>query len=266
MHGNLHSPDSINFYKSIGASPRVLDIIKSGYKIPFEKLPNPFWYKNNQSAVQNMNFVREKVSSWLEAGFVIKREVRPKFVSPLSVDCRKPKKRLCLDCTVINENLIKENTKLPTLKLSESLVEPNDHAKILDMQNAYFHVQISPEDWDKLSFAIPKEDDPDQYEFYSFRVLIYGISTATAVLNLLTKPLIDFALTLNIKVTIYIDDLRITCCFRFKLEEQTRTIKQIFNMAGFIFNLEKESDISQEYQYLGFVFNTRSFRYSVPVD
>ena len=25
-------------------------------------------------------------------------------------------------------------------------------------------------------------------------------------------------------------------------------------MAGFIFNLEKESEISQEYQYLGFVF------------
>ena len=30
--------------------------------------------------------------------------------------------------------------------------------------------------------------------------------------------------------------------------------KLYLNMAGFIFNLEKESEISQEYQYLGFVF------------
>ena len=71
-------------------------------------------------------------SSWLKAGFVRKLKSRPKYVSPLSVDCRKVKKRLCLDCTVINENLIKENTKLPSLKLSESLVAPNDYAKIME--------------------------------------------------------------------------------------------------------------------------------------
>ena len=178
-------------------------------------------------------------SSWLKAGFVRKLKSRPKYVSPLSVDCRKVKKRLCLDCTVINENLIKENTKLPSLKLSESLVAPNDYAKIMDMENAYFHVQICRYDWDKLCFAIPTENDPDQYEFYSFKVMIYRISTATAVLNLLTKPLIDFALTLNIKVTLYIDDLRITCCFQYKLEVQSTTIKQIFNMAGFMLKLGK---------------------------
>ena len=92
MHGSLHSPDSINFYKSIGANSRILNILKTGYRIPFEKLPNEFWLKNNQSAVKNMDFVREKVASWSKNGFVRKLKSRPKYVSPLSVDCKKLRK------------------------------------------------------------------------------------------------------------------------------------------------------------------------------
>ena len=143
MHGSIHTPDAINFFKSIGANPRLVNLLEEGYKIPFSSHPEPFWQRNNQSAIQNIDFVREKVASWLEDGFVVKCETRPKYVSPLSVDCKKPKKRLCLDCRTINDHIVKESTKLPSLKISESLINPCDYGKTLDMSNAYFHVYLT---------------------------------------------------------------------------------------------------------------------------
>ena len=263
-HGSIHSPSAINFFKSIGASERVINILEEGYKIPFRELPGTFWLKNNKSCNENIQFVREKTAKWLSEGFVIKANSRPKFVSPISVDTKKAKPRMCLDCSKINDLLLKEKTKLPSLKLSESLIEPGDYAKCHDLTNAYFHVELCPQDWDKLAFAVPREEDENEYDFYYFTVLIYGITTATSVLNLITQPLIDFILKLDIKIVIYIDDSRLTSFPKQLLEDQSVTVKQIFNAAGFCFNLEKETESSQYYQFLGFNFDTRSFIYSVP--
>ena len=135
MHGSIHSPDAINFFKEIHASDRLINLLQEGYKIPFSSLPDPFWHRNNASAIENMDFVREKVDSWLQDGFVMKCDIRPQYVSPLSVDCKKPKKRLCLDCRVLNNHIIKESTKLPTLQISESLIDLHDYGKTLDLFN-----------------------------------------------------------------------------------------------------------------------------------
>ena len=264
MHGSIHTADAVNFFKGIHASERVINLLEEGYKIPFSSLPDPFWHKNNASAINNMDFVRDKVASWLHDGFIVKCDTRPKFVSPLSVDCKKPKKRLCLDCRILNDHVVKESTKLPSLKISEALIDAHDFGKTLDLSNAYFHVKINKEDQDKLGFAVPKIDNEDEFDFYTFRVMIYGLTSATFVLNMITKPLIDFASSLNIKVVLYIDDFRITCIFKYRLEDEALTIKQIFNNAGFIFNDEKESEPSKEFEYLGFLFNTISLTYSVP--
>ena len=57
MHGSIHTPDAINFFKSIGANPRLVNLLEEGYKIPFSSHPEPFWQRNNQSAIQNIDFV-----------------------------------------------------------------------------------------------------------------------------------------------------------------------------------------------------------------
>merc|ERR1711983_147318 len=106
-HGSIHSPSAINFFKSIGANERVINILEEGYKIPFRELPGTFWLKNNKSCNENIQFVREKTAKWLSEGFVIKANSRPRFVSPISVDTKKAKPRMCLDCSKINDLLLK---------------------------------------------------------------------------------------------------------------------------------------------------------------
>ena len=270
MHGSLHSPDAWNFYKSLNAGERVLSIVRNGFKLPWESSLPKFWYKNNASADRDMVFLRSKVTDWLNGGYIEKVDTRSDHISPLTVDTRTIhdgtiKKRLCFDATFVNAKLIKESTKLPTLKLCEALIEPSDFGLCLDLKNCYFHVKLHPSDYGKISFAVPKEGSSTEYDFYVILIMVYGLSPASFIINLLTKPLIDLASNLGIKSVIYIDDIRVTCKSRELMLDQRRTIRQIFQSAGWEFSDEKESEISQEYIFLGFAFDTRTMRYSVPV-
>ena len=268
-HGGVHTPDSLNFYKSIGAPQRVQSIARDGFKLPFESKMPPFWYKNNESANKEMDLVRKKVYEWVSDGYVDKVDFKPKYISPISLATRTThtgeiKKRVCLDATFINKHLIKESTKMPTLKDSEILVKPGDYGVCLDLANCYFHIALSKEDYGKVAFALPKEENPEEYEFFIFLVMIYGLSPSAFVINMMTKPLIDLLLTIKIKTIIFIDDQRVTQQPAVQLEKDIITVKQVFNAAGWIFQDSKQTAISNEYIYLGFVFNTNNMRYSVP--
>ena len=103
------------------------------------------------------------------------------------------KHRLCLDASHLNDLLLTEATKLPTLEQSEALIEENDFFVTLDLRNAYFHVKLHKDDHDKVAFAFPITNDKNEnrFRFFYFKILVYGLKPATMVLNLLTKPLID---------------------------------------------------------------------------
>ena len=268
-HGAVHAPDSYNFYKSVNASERVLSIVKDGLKLPFLKEMPVFWYKNNATARNDMDFVRCKVDEWCKSGFVQKVDFRPKHISPLTVASRviqtgEVKKRLCFDATFVNSFLLKENTKLPSLRLCEALVEPGDYGMSLDLENCYFHILLHKQDYGKIAFALPKESNPDEHDYYIVLVMIYGLLPASFIINTMTKPLVDFIMQLGIRIAIYIDDIRLTNKGVDGLNEDRTVVKQIFNNAGWVFANEKESEISQNFVYLGFYFNTLTMRYSVP--
>ena len=268
-HGSIHSPDACNFYKALNAPERVVSIAADGLKLPFDKKLPTFWYKNNASARNDLSFVRGKVNEWCKEGFVEKVKFRPRHISPLTVSTRvihtgEVKKRLCFDATFVNSFMVKENTKLPSLKMSEALVQPGDYGITLDLKNCYFHVRLHKEDYGKISFALPSETNQDEHEFFVVLVMIYGLLPASFIVNSMTKPLMDLISQLGIKSTIYIDDIRITNECPEAIRNDITTVKQIFNAAGWIFANEKESTISQNFIYLGFYFDTLKMRYSVP--
>ena len=61
------------FWKDIDAYPDVLDIIESGYKLPFIQTPLPYVRKNNQSAIKHSDFVVDAVSELLRNNLIIER-------------------------------------------------------------------------------------------------------------------------------------------------------------------------------------------------
>ena len=51
----------ITYWENIGASAFILDIISSGYKIPFYLTPESSFSNNNRSAIEHSDFVRDSI-------------------------------------------------------------------------------------------------------------------------------------------------------------------------------------------------------------
>lgn len=53
------------FWKSIGAIPYLLDVIDTGYRIPFYSMPPVSFSNNNKSSLANAGSVEEAISELL---------------------------------------------------------------------------------------------------------------------------------------------------------------------------------------------------------
>ena len=91
---------SVNYWRSIGAPPFVLDIINGGYKIPFMTAPPRYKFRNNASARKEPDFVTEAVLGLLHDNRVEELDAAPEIINLLSVSVQNTgKKRLILNLT-----------------------------------------------------------------------------------------------------------------------------------------------------------------------
>ena len=82
----------------IGANPSIIDTTENGYKIPFFTTPVSKFFQNNQSALQNANFLTCTVKELLKSGRIKETRAPPYIVSPLTVAKKNHNKsRLILD-------------------------------------------------------------------------------------------------------------------------------------------------------------------------
>ena len=87
----------LSFWRSIGSSDFVLDIIENGYKIPLYSMPSRTSCKNNRSALCEPEFVSEAIKDLLDRGLIEKcnPEKPPYIINPLTVSIQTSgKKRL----------------------------------------------------------------------------------------------------------------------------------------------------------------------------
>ena len=76
---------NLEHWHHIGANPSVIDTIEKGYKIPFFTTPVSKFFQNNQSALQNANFVTCTVKELLKSGRIKETRAPSYIVSPLTV-------------------------------------------------------------------------------------------------------------------------------------------------------------------------------------
>lgn len=55
----------LEFFKTIGASKFILDVIANGYKLPFLHIPKRAFFNNNKSSITHGEFVSEAISELL---------------------------------------------------------------------------------------------------------------------------------------------------------------------------------------------------------
>ena len=80
---------SIQFWREIDAPRFILDTIEFGYKLPLLQIPPSFVATNNNSALQESEFVESAISELLSLECIAEVFAPPAVINPLSVSIQK---------------------------------------------------------------------------------------------------------------------------------------------------------------------------------
>jgi hypothetical protein len=101
----------------------ILRIIDHGYQLPFTRIPEKTFLKNNLSSRIESDFVISAIEDLLHSGAVVEVKDPPLIINPLTVAHNKTKKRLVLDCREINPCLKKEAIKYEDITFASTLLK-----------------------------------------------------------------------------------------------------------------------------------------------
>ena len=227
----------IQFWRSIGSSQFILDVIDEGYRIPFYSTPPPSFSRNNKSALAHRSFVDEAISELLLTYRVFETDVIPRNVNPLSVSIQSSgKKRLILDLRLINKHLWKKSVKFEDLRVALNYLEKGHFMFSFDIQSGYHHVLIFPPHQSFLGFSWFYKG---KTRYFCFRVLPFGLSSAPYIFTKLFRPLVAYWRRQGIHIVVYLDDgLGEAPSYQVALDHSTK-VKSDLVRSGFVPNSEK---------------------------
>ena len=257
--------NAINYWMTIGTCAFLLDMIAYGYKIPFLETPPPSHFRNNQSAIKNANFVKTELLGLLGKGYVEKLTGQPRVVNPLSVATNsRGKSRLILDLRHVNLHLYKFSVKYESFDSLKTFVQQDGYMVKFDLKSGYHHIGIFEEHQTYLGFAW---DMGNGLEYYKFRVLPFGLSSACSIFTKFLKPLIGKWRNIGIKIIMYLDDGFITSDRYATLLEHIHIVQSDLSRCGLTLNEAKCIwKPSSCMEWLGLITNLNRMTFSVPVE
>ena len=121
MHRRLWK--CVGFWREMGASKWVLNILENGYRLPFVKKPLVGVKRNQASCKEHEQFVDEAVAALVQCGSAATvKEVDLECISPLGVVEGARKLRLILDLRQVNVCLKKYRFKLEDITTAAKLL------------------------------------------------------------------------------------------------------------------------------------------------
>ena len=255
----------VSFWEDqLEASEFVMGIIRSGYRLPFIRLPPSVCMKNHQSAVRNAQFVSQSIQDLLYGNCVIECVTCPLVCSPLQVVTgAKGKQRLVIDLRYVNQYLHQHKFRYEGLNVLPSLFHQGDFMITFDLKSGYHHVDINQDCWPYLGFSW--KDPRGIRHFYTFRVLPFGLSTACYVFTKLLRPLVKHWRSHGRRAIVYIDDGICAASNVWEAEQHSAAIQSDLTKAGFVLNLDKSRLVPHQVgEWLGFTIDLATGCYRVP--
>ena len=253
----------VQFWRKIGADEFICTTVKDGYRIPFLTFPEPSILSNNQSALNRKEFVELELSKLLDSNCIEKCSSAPEVVNPLSVSERSDGKcRLILDLRHINKHLFKFGVKYEGLEILSQYLVPNGFFIKFDLKSGYHHLGIFPPHQKYLGFSWKFGD---KVEYFMFRVLPFGLSSACNIFTKLLRPIVKKWRTEGMKVVMYLDDGICTNESRVSLQAQVKVMRNDLINLGFIVNEEKSCwDPVSKLVWLGFFLDLEKYEIKLP--
>ena len=253
----------LEHWHHIGANPSVIDTIENGYKIPFFTTSVSKSFQNNQSAIQNANFVTCTVKELLK--FCRTKETRapPYIVSPLTVAKNNHNKpRLILDLRYVNSFVYKGKIKFDDWRTMQDFVDNEGFPYKFDISQGYHHIDID-ENHQKYLGSSWKIDGKIRY--FMFTVLPFGLCSAPFIFTKVVRSLVKFWRREERKICLYIDDgLGASPSLDLALDE-IEFVKNSLTRCDFVINSEKSVwQPQKEFIWLGIKINLITSHFTIP--
>jgi len=135
-------------WSQIGAPPYVLDWIKDGVTLPFDKTPERFVLPNRAFSDKEELFVDSELQRLLQEGSIVKcsEDDIPQCISPINCVPKKNNKfRLVTDLRELNQYCCKRNFQYEDIKSVLEVIRPADQLITVDVKDGFFHVPVHKE-------------------------------------------------------------------------------------------------------------------------
>ena len=257
------SSHTLEHWHHIGANPSVINTIENGYKIRFFTTSVSNFFQNNQSALQNANFVTCTVKELLKSDRIKETRAPPYIVSPLTVAKNNHNKpRLILDLRYVNSFVYKDKIKFDDWRTMQDFVDNEGFLYKFDISQGYYHIDIDENHQKYLGFS-GKVDDKIRY--FMFTVLPFGLFSAPFIFTKVMRSLVKFWRREEIKICVYIDDgLGASPSLDLAVDE-SEFLKNSLTRCGFIINSEMSVwQPQKELICLGIKINLITSRFTIP--
>lgn len=191
---------SLSVWKELGAGKVVLDWLRYGYRMPFEREVLPFQHKSHPpSSPEETVYLAQLEQRLLAAGAIRPAECRDFVSKSRLVPKRDGGFRLVVDLRHLNEHFKVKPCKFETLRALESLVRPGDWLFSADLKDGYYHIGVHPAHQKFVTTTI-------NGSLYHFVGLPFGLQTAPYLFTKVMRVFVRAVRREGIRVLPYLDD------------------------------------------------------------
>jgi len=254
--------ENYQFWEANGAPASVLSVIREGYKLPFSEFPNPYFKKNNKSALQNEKFVETEILSLLDKGVIRELAHCQSHVNPLTVASNKEKLRLILDLSFLNTHLNIPSVKYEGVETALSYVSPGGYMLKFDMKSGYHHIPIYAEHQEYLSFSWELNGS---VKYFCFNSCPFGIASGPHIFTKVLRFVVEYLRTNGVCIVLYLDDGLLICKSKEEAEQVSQFVQRTLRNFGIVTSLPKcVWEPTQCLVFLGVTFDLKAYEIYIP--
>ena len=243
-----------------GAGPKVVQILKEGYTLPFQIRPRLSRSPTVISCYANPHrnsYLLEALHQLIAKSAVelVRHQTSLGFFNRLFlVPKPKNKWRPILDLSKLNLFLKAEKFKMETPETIRTSLQQEEWVTSIDFRDAYFHIPIQEQSRKYLRFHV-------QGQTYQFKALPFGLSTAPLEFTVIAKEVKLMAIHKGIRIHQYLDDWLVRATSHQACLQHTQSLVKICQKLGWLVNLDKsELDPKQIFDLVGYQFDLRAGR------
>ena len=250
-----------SFWKTwldLGAGPKVVQILKEGYTLPFRIRPKLVRFPTVISCYvnpQRNSYLLEALHQLIDKNAVeiVRNQTSLSFFNRLFL-VPKPNNRWrpILDLSNLNFFLKAEKFKMETPETIRTSLQQGEWITSIDFKDAYFHIPIQEQSRKYLRFHV-------QGQTYQFKALPFGLSTAPLEFTVVAKEVKLIAIHKGIRIHQYLDDWLVRAGSHQVCLQHTQELVQICQKLGWLVNLEKsELEPKQIFNFVGYQFDLKA--------